>query len=90
MMPRRPDGLIRAFGMSGLQIVTGLKKIENEFELDLGFERTTSKNRKITEYQQFEAILRAEATRMSEMYEVFYCLENSIRKLVADIMVEAA
>jgi Swt1-like HEPN len=26
---------------------------------------------------------------MSEFYEVFYCLENSIRKLVADIMIEA-
>jgi Swt1-like HEPN len=26
---------------------------------------------------------------MSEFYEVFYCLENSIRKLVDDIMVEA-
>src|SRR5262245_61793266 len=26
---------------------------------------------------------------MSEFYEVFYCLENSIRKLVEDIMAEA-
>ena len=35
-----------------------------------------------------EAALRAQAAQMSEFYEVFYCLENSIRKLVADIMVE--
>jgi hypothetical protein len=26
---------------------------------------------------------------MSEFYEIFYCLENSIRKLVADTLVEA-
>jgi hypothetical protein len=27
---------------------------------------------------------------MSEFYEIFYCLENSIRKLVADTLLEAA
>ena len=88
-MPSRPDGFIRAFGMSGLQISSGMSQIENQFGVDLGHDRSASKNRKAAEYDQFEVALRTEAARMSEFYEVFYCLENSIRKLVADTMIEA-
>jgi hypothetical protein len=88
-MPKRPDGLIRAFGMSGLQIVTGMKSVERKFGVDLGWSNPTPQGRKATEYDQFPASLRAEASRMSEFYEVFYCLENSIRNLVSDILMEA-
>jgi len=88
-MASRPDGLIRAFGMSGLQISLSMSNIERQFGVDLGHEKKTAiKDRKAAEYEQFEAALRAQAAQMSEFYEVFYCLENSIRKLVADVMVE--
>jgi hypothetical protein len=88
-MPSRPDGLIRAFGMSGLQISAGLSRIERQFGIELDHDRSQLKSRKTAEYEQFEAALRAEASQMSELYEVFYCLENSIRKLVEDIMIDA-
>lgn len=88
-MPKRPDGLIRAFGMSGLQIVNDLQKIEEQTASDLGVVVKTAKDRKLSEYEQFESDLRQEAARMSEFYEVFYCLENSMRKLVKNIMIEA-
>ncbi len=88
-MPKRPDGLIRAFGMTGLQIVTDLEAIENDHGVELGLKPSKAKNRKASDYEQFEAGLRQEAARMSEFYEVFYCLENSIRRLVKDTMVEA-
>lgn len=88
-MPKRPDGIIRAFGMSGLQIVSNLSQVEKEFSINLGHLADGPKNRKATEYKQFEVNLRNEAARMSEFYEVFYCLENSIRKLVADMLIEA-
>lgn len=88
-MPKRPDGIIRAFGMSGLQIVNDLQLIENEQNIDLGAVAKSAKNKKTSEYEQFEADLRAEAARMSEFYEVFFCLENSIRKLVDEILLEA-
>jgi hypothetical protein len=84
-MPSRPDGFIRAFGMTGLQISSSMSSIEKQFGIVLGHDNGASKNRKSAEYEQFEAALRVEAARMSEFYEVFYCLENSIRKLVADI-----
>lgn len=88
-MPSRPDGFIRAFGMSGLQICSSMSDIEKQFGIELGHDCGATKSRKSADYEQFEAILRIEAARMSEFYEVFYCLENSIRKLVADIMIEA-
>ena len=89
MMARRPDGLIRAFGMTGLQIAAGMANIERRFGVDLGWASHAPRGRRAAEYEQFEASMRAEAARMSEFYEVFYCLENSIRKLVADILIDA-
>lgn len=88
-MPSRPDGLIRAFGMSGLQICSEMSRIEQKYEIELGWSTRGARGRKAEEYEQFEAAMRAEASRMSEFYEIFFCLENSIRRLVSDIMFEA-
>lgn len=88
-MASRPDGLIRAFGMSGLQIAAGMSRIERQFGVELGWSAQAPRGRKTTEYAQFESSMRAEAARMSEYYEVFYCLENSIRSLVSDILLDA-
>lgn len=88
-MPSRPDGFIRAFGMSGLQIASSMNRIETQFGIELGHVAGATKTRKAAEYEQFELVMRKEAARMSEFYEIFYCLENSIRQLVADILVEA-
>lgn len=86
-MRKRPDGIIRAFGMTGLQISASMSRIEKKYGFDLAHDMAP-RGRKTAEYEQFESALRAEAARMSEFYEVFYCLENSIRKLVEDIMIE--
>jgi len=75
--------------MSGLQIVGDLQALEESQGLDLGITHKKTRNRKVSEYNQFEEELRLEAARMSEIYEVFYCLENSIRRLVKDIMLES-
>jgi hypothetical protein len=88
-MPSRPDGFIRAFGMTGLQISSSMSAIEKQFNVELGHDLAAKKGRKTADYEQFETELRTESARMSEFYEVFYCLENSIRKLVADIFIDA-
>jgi HEPN superfamily Swt1-like protein len=41
-------------------------------------------------YPQFEQAVRAEAAQMSDHYEVFYCLEQAIRKLIAETLEDAA
>jgi hypothetical protein len=87
-MPKRPDGILRSFGMTGLQMSLDLSNIERRFGVKLGHD-ALPKSRKAEEYEQFESELRSEAAEMSEFYEVFYCLENSIRKLVEEIMIEA-
>lgn len=63
--------------------------MEGLFAVQLGHDRTAPTGRKTADYEQFEAKLRVEAAQMSEFYEVFYCLENSIRELVMDMMIEA-
>ncbi len=40
-------------------------------------------------YPQFEQTVRAEAAEMSQHYELFYCLEQSIRKLITETLQEA-
>lgn len=88
-MPSRPDGLIRAFGMTGLQVAASMKRVERQFGVDLGWSTDAPRGRKVAEYDQFESSMRVEANRMSEFYEIFYCLENSIRNLVSNILFEA-
>ncbi len=88
-MPKRPDGLLRSFGMSGLQIASDLEAVERDTGHELGLGSKKSASRKLSEYAQFEQDLRREAALMSEFYEIFYCLENSIRRLVSDVLTDA-
>lgn len=87
MMPNRPDGLLMAFGMSAQQIVISLDRVEKEFGVELGHNNKGKSHG--GSYKQFPSKLRAEARQMSSLYETFYCLENSIRELVSDIMLDA-
>lgn len=80
---------LRAFGMSGFQIRDDLSQIEDEQMLQLLSRQRVNKVRKLEGYDQFEGSIRAEAASMSEYYEIFYCLEVSIRQLVQNILEDA-
>lgn len=88
MMPRRPDGHLRAYLMSVMQINVELSKVGVQHGVVLGH-LTEGATRRVSEYDQFEVQVRQEAAAMSEAYEVFYCLENSIRTLVTATLLEA-
>lgn len=88
-MPKRPDSIIRAFGMSGHQLTADMKDIEEKFGVALGHSQGIRKRRQLENYDQFDRDVRAEASLMSEYYEIFYCLEKSIRGLVTDVLEEA-
>lgn len=79
---------LRAFGMSGLQVQDDLTQVEDRFSLELRGREPAKVSREIEGYGQFEAELRRDAVEMSEYYEVFYCLENTIRDLVSGILKE--
>lgn len=80
--------LLRAFGMSGAQIVSDIQAQEKKFGYALFLEGRQTE-RELEGYDQFESDIRQSASRMSEYYEIFYCLEVSIRRLVSSMMLES-
>lgn len=75
---------IKLFGMSHALLERDLDKVESALGVDLQRSDETPKDDEY--YPQFEHSLRVEASSMAEHYELFYCLERSIRKLVAEAL----
>lgn len=88
-MNKKTINHIRSFGMSGFLVSEELSNIEKEFNLDLGHTTNKAQQEESQYYPQFEQSVRAEANRMSQYYELFYCLETSIRKLISETLEEA-
>lgn len=80
---------IRSFGMSGLLIGEEIKAIEQKFGIDLGYATHKPDESPVDYYPQFEQSVRSEASEMAAHYELFYCLEKSIRKLIAETLQES-
>lgn len=78
---------IKLYSLANSLAENELDKIEKEFELDLG-RNPKEEVQKKEYYLQFDAHYRKEANTMAEHYEVFYCLEKSIRKLISELMEE--
>ncbi len=83
------DNAFKLFGLNNLAIETSLRSIQNEFEVDLGKEKQQVADADDTYYPQFDARIRQEAACMGNHYEIFYCLEKSIRGLIAEKLTEA-
>jgi hypothetical protein len=80
---------IKAFGMTN-QIVSGeLTDIGLTYGIDLGHLTASPDELDATYYPQFTAQVRNEASAMAKHYELFYCLEKSIRALVSETLEEA-
>jgi len=75
---------IRLFGFSHSALERELDRVEESLKIDLG--RPEENERDEDYYPQFDQALRKEAAVMGEHYELFYCLEKSIRKLVAETL----
>lgn len=75
---------IKSFGMTNQMITEDLHKIGATYSVDLGHSPISMQTVESAYYPQFEAAVRAEAASMSRHYEVFYCLEKSIRELVSE------
>jgi hypothetical protein len=87
-MNSKTENHIRSFGMSGYLVTEELKQIEGEFSIDLGHVKGDIEEGESCYYPQFEQSVRAEANRMSQYYELFYCLESSIRKLLTETLAD--
>ncbi|MCB1331222.1 MAG: hypothetical protein KDK28_18010 [Maritimibacter sp.] len=80
---------LRAFGVSGVQAAADIEAVESEYNFEILERRRSEKTRKLEGYDQFEGAVRSQASEMSEFYEIFYCLEVSIRQLVANTLEDA-
>ena len=79
---------IRLFALNNLAIEAAIQRVERDYEVDLGHVPPTEEKIDETYFPQFEEKIRREAADMSAHYRVFYCLENSIRSLVIDVLFE--
>ena len=86
---KRADDHIRSFGMSGFMLTEELKGLEQRFDIELGHVTQSAAQNPIEYYPQFEQAVRSEAAEMSRHYELFYCLEQAIRKLISETLQEA-
>jgi len=86
-MTKELENKIRLFTIANSLAENSLDSVEENLEIDLG--RKVSVEKEIREYySQFDIIFRKEAKEMGLHYEVFYCLERSIRSLIVELMKE--
>ncbi len=84
----RLEEAIKLFGLNNLTVESEIRKIERQFEVDLGHIEDHEQEIDQTYYPQFTERLRNEASRMSKNYAIFYCLENSIRETIVQRLEE--
>lgn len=75
---------IRLFGLSHPAVERELDKLEAALKVDL--QRSDEDGKEEEYYPQFDQALRQEAADMGRHYELFYCLEKSIRYLIAETL----
>jgi hypothetical protein len=79
------SSVIKSFAMTNMLLESDLDKIEEHYQIDLGRLKKESNQIENEYFPQFDMALRAEAKNMSAHYEIFYCLEKSIRQLIVDV-----
>lgn len=77
---------LRSFGMSGYLVTEELRTVEKQYSVELGHVPLAAAVSPVNYYPQFEHEVRAEAAEMARHFEVFYCLERSIRGLITETL----
>jgi hypothetical protein len=82
------EDAIKLFGMTHQLIESDLVALEKRFSIDLGRNSDGSIVRDEDYFPQFEERVRREAATMSRHFEVFYCLENSLRQTIQEKLID--
>ena len=77
---------IKLFAMKTQLLDKDLARIERDFQVSLGRITTDDEDADDAYYPQFDEDLRREAAEMAKHYEVFYCLEKSVRRFISDTL----
>jgi hypothetical protein len=75
--------LLQRFGMANQLLESDLDGIEKKYQVDLG-RHSRQESTEENYFPQFDEAVRKEASDMSRHYEVFYCLEKTIRTLISE------
>lgn len=80
---------IKAFGMTNMLIESEIDQLERK--LDIKLRNSTSKEESQNDierayFPQFAGALRLEAAEMARSYELFYCLEKTIRQQITELL----
>src|ERR1700758_96253 len=77
---------LKLFGMHNLLLETDLKRLE---ESGLQIEHAkTIQQAEIVDVELFESDILQEARKMADFYALYYSLENSIRRLISERLLE--
>ena len=77
---------IRLFGMRNLMLETELAKLERK-GIELGHVRTVKKDETV-DPELFDLDIRKSARRMADFYIIYFSLENSVRRLIKETLIE--
>ena len=80
------EDLFKLFGISNQLLENDLDRVERELGIDLARAHQKTLEKDQDYYPQIERDIRQDASAMSLQYEVFYSLEKSIRRLIADTL----
>lgn len=75
---------IKVFAISNQMAERALDAVEEKLRLDLGRELSSVQDKDDEYYPQFDHVIRIQAREMAVHYELFYCLEVSIRSLIRE------
>ncbi len=73
---------IKLFGFNNQLLEINLESIEKEHQIELRSKKIGAVSNSSSYFEQFDLEFRKEASHMSKNYEIFYCLEKSIRDLI--------
>ena len=76
------DEQIQLFGMRNLLLEAEFARLE-ERGLEIGHSKTIQRDT-LVDVELFDRDIRLEARRMADFYVVYYCLENTVRRLIAE------
>lgn len=80
---------VKLFGLTNISIEYELRRIQKDIGVEFGHGEITEGEIEEVYYPQFSVGVRAEASRMAVHYQLFYCLENSIREIISERLQEA-
>lgn len=89
-MTRRSENIIKLFGANNLLLQAALRSTEREIGLEIAPAKPTDGDKDATYYPQFSQEIRQQAAAMARHYEIFYCLETSIRQVIGQRLREDA